>query len=174
MPPKGEEEPMRPTTEKFSDSLERLFLENDRQAAAEGAERSNVQMATRFYRALGEQDLNSAKACLAANVYHKIHGPEDFGPSGEAKGPDAMLEHMTSVFGLLENQTPRALQVIAQGDMVAVFYRDSGRIMESGADYDVVGVHRIEFQDGKIVRFENLFDTASLERSLKRSKAHAL
>ena len=58
--------------------------------------------------------------------------------------------------------------------MVAVFYRDSGRIMESGADYDVVGVHRIEFQDGKIVRFENLFDTASLERSLKRSIAHAL
>ena len=64
--------------------------------------------------------------------------------------------------------------MIAQGDTVTVFYRDSGRVMESGVDYDVVGVHLLEFHDGKIVRFENLFDTASLERSLKRSKAHAL
>lgn len=165
---------MRPTTEKFSDSLERLFLESDRQAAHKGAELGNVQLATRFYRALGEQDLSSAKACLAQNVYHKIHGPEDFGPSGEDSNPDAMLERMASVFGLLENQTPRALNVVAQGDMLTIFYRDSGQVKESGADYDVAGVHLLEFQDGKIVRLENLFDTASLERSLKRSKAHAL
>lgn len=165
---------MRPTTEKFSDSLERLFLESDHKAADKATELSNIQIATRFYRALGEQDLSLAESCLDQNVFHKIHGPEDFGPSGEERGPKAMLAHMASVFGLLENQTPRALNVIAQGDMLTIFYRDSGQVKESGADYDVTGVHLIEFQDSKIMRFENLFDTASLERSLKRSKAHAV
>lgn len=162
---------MRPQTEKFSEALSRLFLQNDDYSDKKQVERANIELATRFYRALGENDLHSAKECLSEDVYHKLHGPEDFGPSGEDRGPEAMLSHMASVFSLLEDQTPRALQVIAQGHNMTIVYRDSGRIKQSGVEYDVTGVHLLEFHDKKIVRLENLFDTASFERAIKHAEA---
>lgn len=173
-PQNGEEQSdMRPHTEKFSDSLTRLFQENDDNASHKSAEQNHIDLATHFYRALGENDLDTAKACLSPNVFHKLHGPEDFEPSGEDLGPDAMLEHMAAVFSLLDGQTPRALRVIAQGNSMTIFYEDSGRIKNSGKEYCVSGVHLIEFHEQKIVRFENLFDTASFERALSCSKAMA-
>ena len=158
---------MRPKTEKFSDSLLRLFSEKDYGADQKSLERSNLEVATRFYRALGKRELSTARALLCDHVKHRIFGPEDSELSGADRGPEATLEHMVSVFSLLEGQTPQALRVVAQGDLATVFYRDTGSIKATGEPYDVHGVHLLEFENGKITSLENLFDTASMERAMK-------
>lgn len=155
--------------EKFAAEVVELFRKDDADWANKSLEVDTVKAAQDFYRALASADLDKVKATITDDISFVLHGPSDFVMAGKTQGKDDYLKLMMANFAMLKNQVPEALRVVAQGNTVIVFYRDRGQVLATGKDYDVQGVHTLEFRGKQICRMENLFDTASLRCAMERS-----
>jgi ketosteroid isomerase-like protein len=82
---------------------------------------------------------------------------------GTWRGRDAVVAATRTNFARLDGQKPEIIDMIAQGDKIAVLLRESGVIASTGQAYSVRGVQWFTFVGGKIKRIEEIIANSEKE-----------
>jgi uncharacterized protein len=140
------------TTASFIEQLPLAFRDGDPGAAAKRIEAENVRLLQEQYRAIARRDFAAALAYFADDVQFEVHGPKDLPFAGQWNGRAEMATALAKNFALVADQRPVIQHLVAQGDTVVVFARETGRFVETERPYDVHFVQLFQFRDGKVVR----------------------
>jgi hypothetical protein len=92
----------------------------------------------------------------------EIIGPREIPFTGRWSGRDAVAEAVRSNFSRIDEQSPEILSVVAQGDMVVITGRETGRVVATGKKYDIHWVQHFTVRNGKVTRFWELFDSGPM------------
>jgi ketosteroid isomerase-like protein len=115
----------------------------------------------RFYAALEADDVDGMLALCADDV--EIRYPADgalpYGGTWTGRdGAGQFLEAHDAAEEILEFQLGR---MVADGELVVVLGRFTGRVKSSGSEWSTAFVHALTVTDGRIRRWEAFFDTAA-------------
>jgi hypothetical protein len=106
------------------------------------------------YDAVGRGDFEALGAFLTEDVEFDIRG---FGPmDGNWRGREPVIKAVRANFGLLADQKPEMESMIAQGDSIAVLFRESGMFKPDGRGYGVRVVQWLTFAGGKIAKIDEI------------------
>ncbi len=152
---------------KFIDKLPQAFHEGDKSAPAKSAEAENVRLLQKQYSAVAEYDFKTALTFFDKDVELEIHCPPEIPFSGHWKGLDQVAKAMAANFGMVADQHPHIEQLVAQGDTVVLFARETGRYLPTGQMYDVHFVQLFQFRGGKVVRIRQVSGTTGLRAAVE-------
>ena len=114
-------------------------------------EQDNVQVVQKLYQALGAGDMPAVMAQLAEDMVLVSPGPADLLPwAGEYRGPEALLQFVTTLGQDVELSGMELQEFIAQGDKVVALVRHTGRVRATGRSYDLEWANVITLREGKI------------------------
>ncbi|MDX1442611.1 MAG: nuclear transport factor 2 family protein [Gammaproteobacteria bacterium] len=111
------------------------------------------------YAAFARGDMDAVMATMSPElVWYEAEG---LPIGGVYHGPQAVMENVFAMIGAeWERYETRPERIIASGNEVAVWGRYRGIHRESGRQLDVPFVHIWILEDGKLVEFHQLTDTA--------------
>lgn len=123
-------------------------------------EQQNIDLTKKIFAAFGEGNIQVLLEAIAENVEWHLVGAEHIAHAGIYHGRDRVMEMLKFVGKTLELQKFEPLDFIAQNNKVVVIGHGIGRVRPTNCkvSYDWLHVHT--FQDGKIVKFQDFFDTA--------------
>lgn len=133
----------------------------------------NISLVQSGYAAFGRGDLDGLISTLDANVDWKTAGASDLPTAGTRRGHAQVREF----FGLLgelidfEHFEPRTF--IADGDRVVVLGLDRFKVKGAAKTLSEEWCHVFTIRNGKIVAFQEFFDTAAFAAELKTAGARA-
>ena len=126
------------------------------------AEQENTTLIKNIYAAFARGDVQMILDHVTSETDWIFEAPANVPYGGKRKG----RAHIVGFFqGLDSSCTDMKLSpehFVAQGDSVATFGRFSGMAKATGIRFDVPYAHYFQIQDGKIVHYINLSDTAAL------------
>ncbi|OWK36604.1 nuclear transport factor 2 family protein [Fimbriiglobus ruber] len=147
---------------KFIEDLHPAFEAGDPAAAQKSAEAACVGLVQDQYRAVVRGDFAAFLVSMAEDIELENIGPPAIPFVGCWRGRAEVAEAIRRNFSWLEDQQPEVLTVVAQGDTVIVIARERGRFKPTGRAYDMHWVQQFTFKDGRVARFRQVFDSASL------------
>ena len=126
-------------------------------------EQENVDLIRRLYEAFGKGDINTIIDHLASQFVWRFDAPSSVPFAGDFKTPD---EVRRGFFGsLAETQKDQAVkpeEFIARDDNVVVIGRYSAVVTATNKRIDVPLVHVFTIQNGKVTRYLNFTDSATI------------
>ena len=125
------------------------------------------------YAAFGRGDINGLLALLDEQVLWIAPGPPDLATSGRRTGRQAVGEFFTKVNEVFDIQRFEPKEFIVQGDKVAVLGSETARVRASGTVLELDWVHIFTVGGGKVVSFEEFFDTAAVVAALSAARTAA-
>jgi ketosteroid isomerase-like protein len=150
------------TVTNFLDRLQPAFEEGDGEVHNKRAESDNVKRLQEQYQGLARGDFAPVLALLADDVEMEMLGPAGVPMTGRWCGKEQVAQAIARNFSLVKDQNAELLSVVAQGDSVVLFARETGRYRATGKSYDIHWVQLYTFRDGRVARFRGLFDTAAM------------
>jgi len=132
----------------FSDAHRRLG-----RSAAEThapAEAAHVRSVQAQIDAIARGDYAAALSAAHPDIELEIFAPPGFPWIRKARGIKEIERALEQNFGSLDDQQPQISSVLAQGDVVVLIGRETGRIRATNARYEVEFVHRFTFRDGAL------------------------
>ena len=145
-----------PPVDQFVQAFTRAFAADDPGVASKHVERANVEIVADMFRNLGRGDLDAFMATTTDDVELEIRAPAEYPWVRQASGRQAFRDAVVHNFGTLSDQRPEVLGLVAQGNSVVLFGRDSGQLRASGAPYDAHFVYEFVLRDGKVSRVREL------------------
>jgi uncharacterized protein len=134
-------------------------------------EQLNTALIQKLYDAFGKGDMNTILGTLADDVDWTMEGPAIIPYSGKRKG----IAETTKFFEALgTTQTDQKLTLetfVAQGDVVATFGRYSATVKATGKKFDSPVAHFFTIRAGKIAKFVDVVDTASMAEAYRGAAA---
>jgi uncharacterized protein len=146
----------------FLSTLRPAFEAGDGSLEHKSDESANVAAVERTLRALTDLDFSAVGELMREDVVFEIVGSESLPMAGRTQGREQVLERLRANLALVEEQRPQIEAVVAQGDSVVVFARETGRFRPTGREYVLNWVQHYTFADGRIASVRELFDTAAL------------
>jgi uncharacterized protein len=130
------------------------------------SEQDNVRTIEAVYAAFGRGDLGALLNSLAEDVVWQHPGPADIPWAGARQGRDEVAEFFIAVNQHIdiEHFTPGVF--VTHGDDVIVFGHESGRTRAAGRVYGTDWVHVFTVREGRVARFREYTDTATLVEAL--------
>jgi uncharacterized protein len=129
------------------------------------SEQENEALVRKVYEDFTQQNVPAVLAVMAEDI--EWSEAEGLPWGGFQKGIQAVVD---GVFGptitLVPDFAVTPIQVVSQGDEVAVIHRYTGTGKATGAKLDVVGCAWWTVRDGKIVRFRQFVDTVKFTRAV--------
>jgi ketosteroid isomerase-like protein len=144
------------TQTSFVDQLEVAFLRDDAHASVKRTEAGNLNRIHDQYRCIVQGDFSRVFADLADDAEYQLLGLPDLPLIRQAQGRQQIADAVRHNFSLLEDQQLELLDIVAQGDLLAIFARERGRFRSTGKAYDMHWVQLFDFKDGKVRRFRGL------------------
>ena len=132
---------------------------------------NNLDIVRQGYEAFGRGDINGLLALLDEQILWVAPGPPELATSGRRKGRQAVGEFFTKVNEIFDVQRFEPKEFIVQGDRVVVLGSETASVRASGTVLELDWVHIFAVRGGKVVSFEEFFDTAAVVAAL--SSAHA-
>jgi ketosteroid isomerase-like protein len=125
-------------------------------------------VARRYFEAVTRHDLEGALACWAPG------GVDNLAPVGELRVPDEWRAYFEQLFAAIPDFTHEQLDVIADGDLVAVRWRAGGMftggpllgVRATGARVTIEGADIVRVEDGLIQRLDSYWDDMTTARHL--------
>jgi ketosteroid isomerase-like protein len=111
------------------------------------------------YRAFAARDVPSLLALLAHDVSWGQPDNPHIPSAGTRHGIDGVLEWLGIGNATEDVQVMEPRRILVDADMAAVIGFMRVIVRATGAAYEMDFVHIIEVQDGKVVRFQEFFDT---------------
>ena len=145
-----------PTFRTYTATLEDYFRDGDLKAHEKADEASNVRLIQELMLAIGRNDPAALGELLTDDVELDIRTSADLPFIRSAKGKGAFLEAVWKNFGELQDQQPNITSVIAQGDTVIILAQEQGELRKTSERYQVQGMHRYVFREGKIALVQEL------------------
>ncbi len=151
-----------PVVARFIERLGSAFEEDDAGAAVKAAEASNVWLVQESYRAIARGDFAGFLDLLAEDVEMEFVGSPRMPFTGRWRGREEAVRAVRDNFSEVEEQRPEVQSVVAQGDVVVIVARESGRFRRSGHPYETHWVQIFTLRDGRIARFRQICDGSTL------------
>jgi ketosteroid isomerase-like protein len=145
-----------PTFTNYTASLDDLFRDGDLKAPEKVEEAANVRLIQELMLAIGRNDAVALGDLLTDDVELDIRTSVDLPFIRRAKGKEQFLEAVWKNFGELQDQQPNLEAVIAQGDTVIILAQEQGELRKTSARYQIQGMHRYVFREGKIALVQEL------------------
>jgi uncharacterized protein len=131
-------------------------------------EQENVDLIRRLYEAFGKGDINTIIDHLASQFVWRFDAPSSVPFAGDFKTPD---EVRRGFFGSLaetqKDQGVKPEEFIARDDNVVVIGRYSAVVTATNKRIDVPLVHVFTIQNGKVTRYLNFTDSATIAEAYK-------
>ena len=131
----------------------------------------NLGVIRRGYDAFGRGDINTLLESFDEQVSWVTPGPPELATSGRRTGRQEVAEFFVSVNELFDIQRFEPKDFLAQGDRVVVVGSETARARSTGNVIELDWVHVFTMRNGKVVAFQEFFDTAAVVAAL--SAAHA-
>lgn len=146
--------------------LERLmdsYRAGDLRATEDSPGTRMVRSIQGIYTAIALQNYVAIGELIAPTFELEIIGPPEIPIVGSWSGRDVAIAAIGRNFGLLENQFPRILGVVAQESAVLVMGYETGRVVATQRDYSVHWVQWYTFRDGVLSRVLQIFDSQAIQ-----------
>jgi uncharacterized protein len=144
----------------FVRQLQSAFEQGDPLAKTKLEEQTNVRVLQEQFKAILAGDFAALGGTLAEDAELEILGPPGVPFLGRWQGRQQLRDTIARNFGMVQDQQPEILTVVAQGDTVVVTGRERGRFRPSGRPYDVHWVQFHTYRGGKTTRIrEWIVDT---------------
>jgi uncharacterized protein len=125
----------------------------------------NIAVVRSLYEAFARGDVPTVLAGFDENIEWNEAEGTPYG--GQYHGPQAVAEN---VFGPItsdfDNFSVAPEEILADGDRVVALLTYRGTAKESGKELEMPAAHAWKLRDGKIVRFRQLVDSATLNAAL--------
>jgi uncharacterized protein len=132
---------------------------------------SNIDLVQSGYAAFGRGDLDGMVSLLDANVEWKTPGASDLPTAGTRRGPAQVREFFGTLNELFDFEHFEPTAFIDGGDQVVVLGIDRVKVKATGKTLTEEWCHIHTIRDGKIVAFQEFFDTAAIAAELKTAAA---
>jgi len=127
-----------------------------------------AEVARRYFDAIARQDLDAAAACWA------VGGIDHLAPAGELTVPDEWRPYFEELFAAAPDFEYELVDLIAQGDIVAVHWRAAGTltgkplqgIRANGARLQARGADVVRVEGGLIQRIDSYWDDSAVARQI--------
>ena len=124
--------------------------------------------ATSYFDAIAAHDLDAMVACWKAGAVDHL------GPVGAVRAPDGIRAYFEELFGAFPDLRYEVLDMIVDGDRVAVRWRARGTftgrpfdgIEANGAHAEIEGLDLARIEDGLLVENYGYWDDAAVARQL--------
>jgi len=126
------------------------------------SEQQNTQVVQDAYAAFKRGDVASVVAKLAGNVEWYIPGEGLYPQAGLYRGPDAVAGFFAKLGASTDFDAFEPREYTAQGDRVIASGYYHGKSKATGRSFESEWCMAFTIQNGKIVRFREYTDTASL------------
>jgi ketosteroid isomerase-like protein len=131
----------------------------------------NLDLVRRGYDAFGRGDIPGLLALFDEEIQWVTPGPPELATSGRRTGRQAVAEFFGSVNEVFDIQRFEPREFIAQGERVVVLGSETARVRATGTTLELDWVHAFTMRNGKVVAFQEFFDTAAVVAAM--SAAHA-
>lgn len=129
-----------------------VFAAGDAEAKVQ--ERGNVEQIGRMIHAISQGRFDELREQLAPDVTYEMAAPRRFPWRRGASGADEVAAAIAENFASVCEQRTQPLSLVSQGDTVMVMARESGRLVDSGAQYNILLAQQFTFDgDGRLVGF---------------------
>jgi ketosteroid isomerase-like protein len=127
----------------------------------------NLDIVRNAYAAFGRGDIPSVVATFDQNI-EWVSPPGSYRVGGVHKGADAIIKNFFMVLGeIWENLDVTPREYVDAGDRVFVLGTARGKGKATGKPVAASYVHIFEFKNGKVARFEEYEDTATIREALQ-------
>jgi ketosteroid isomerase-like protein len=133
----------------------------------------NIGLVQRGYEAFGRGDLDGLLSLLDANVEWKTPGASDLPTAGTRRGHAQVREFFGTLSELFDFELFEPRTFIADGDRVVVLGLDRIKVKGTGKTLSEEWCHIFTLRNGKVVAFQEFFDTAAIAAELKTAGARA-
>jgi ketosteroid isomerase-like protein len=128
---------------------------------------ANKEVVAAIYAAFKAGDMPGLYARLADDVVWDVYGAAELPIAGSWTGVAAVAEWFDLLGGTSEVTLFEIDTVVAEGDDVAVFGRESGMVQATGRDYSIAWAHLWTLKDGRAVRFQDFLDGGTAVAALR-------
>jgi len=105
---------------------------------------------------------------LADDVAWNHHGPRDQVPfSGTYSGKVGAGEQLQTFVGSTEMEKFDLQGLFAGGDKVIALIQEGCKVVQTGKSYETLVAHIWTVQDGKVVQFDELYDSCAVAEAFK-------
>lgn len=132
-------------------------------------EQENVRTIEEFYAAFGRGDVPSLLNALAEDVDWRHPRADDIPWGGNRRGRDEISSFFAAVAQTIDVEKFEPREFVAKDDRVIVFGHEQMRVKSNGLTYGVEFTHAWTLRGGKIIRFQEYTDTATLVEALRGS-----
>ena len=133
----------------------------------------NLDVIRRGYDAFGRGDINTLLESFDEQVTWVTPGPRELATSGRRPGRQEVAEFFASVNELFDIQRFEPKEFVAERDRVVVLGSETARARSTGNVVETDWVHVFTFRNGKVVAFQEFFDTAAVVAALTAASAAA-
>jgi uncharacterized protein len=123
---------------------------------------SNVELVRQGYDAFGRGDINGLLALLDERVQWLTPGPPELATSGRRTGRQEVGAFFGTLNEMFDIQRFEPSEFIGQGDRVVVLGSETVRVRANDATLNMDWAHVFTVRDGKVVTFQEFFDTAAI------------
>jgi len=124
-------------------------------------EQQNVRLVQQAYESFGRGDIQGLLNSLSEQVEWRTPKPEGVPFGGEYRGRDAVGRFFSELNQHEEVKRFEPREFIAQGDRVVAIGFYSSRAKATGRMAESEWVHLFTIRNGKVVKFQEFFDTAA-------------
>ncbi len=136
------------------------------------SEQDNRAVVQRGYEAFGRGDIPGLLSLLDERIEWVTPGPPDLPTAGTRRGLQEVAEFFQTLAGLFDVQRFEPRAFVAEGDRVLVVGSETAKVKATAKAIEVEWAHAFTLNEGKVVAFQEYFDTASVVAELRAAQAH--
>ncbi len=126
------------------------------------SEQQNTALIESLYAAFARGDVGFILDRVTVDTVWIAEGPAAIPYCGQHHGQDGVLKFFQALGGTLENISLTTEHFAATGDIVMSLGRFSGIVRATGQSFDIPAAHCFQIRDGKVAKFVDVIETASV------------
>jgi ketosteroid isomerase-like protein len=131
-------------------------------------EQENTNLIKEVYAAFGRGDVPGILGMLTDDIEWNHPRPDQIPWGGQRVGHEEVTGFFVALGQTIDVEQFEPQRFHADGDTVIVFGRERMRAKASGRNYEAEWAHEFVIRDGKIARFSEYTDTASIIEGLRK------
>jgi ketosteroid isomerase-like protein len=133
----------------------------------------NLDVIRRGYEAFGRGDINALLESFDEQIQWVTPGPPELATSGKRTGRQEVAEFFGAVNQAFDIQRFEPEEFIAQSDRIVVLGSETARVKTTGKVIELDWVHVFKMRNGKVVAFQEFFDTAAVVAAMNAAHVAA-
>jgi len=140
----------------FFEQIAAKFRANDPEAAAKQRERGHIRCIHLMFHAIARRQFAECLELMTDDVDFEILGPANSPFIGSWRGRAEVLAAMERNFKIVTDQCPTIESLTAQGDLVVLIARETGRLTATDETYSARWAQEFTFDHGRVCRLREL------------------